>query len=172
MKLFNNDIKEIESAIFLGEYTDWNDKNIDLIVDKKVNYLKNKYNTNIKWLDKWRKKWIKYLNKLDENDIIELFEFTNNKYIEYFWKEYWNKAFSKFTGNLLEDWENYSKIINSSEIINKFLLEKYNEIIKSYKKNHKYEIWRYISIVYKNLDIKLANSESSDIYEFWEKYKS
>lgn len=170
MKTFNNDMIEFEAAIFRGQYTDWNNKNIDLIVEEKINYVRKKYNTDILWLDKWREKWIEYLNSLLEDDIFNILILTKDKYIINFWEKYWYIAFSGFSWWLMEDWEKYSKIINKSIKINKFLLNEFNKSYIFYKKNHKYLIWKYILLAYKNLNIKINKVKDIDIYEYWENY--
>lgn len=171
MKIFNNDINDINAWLLRWCHTWWNNLKIDNIVDKSISYLKNKYNKDIYGLSDWENDWVNYLNKLNEQDYIELFKYAKELFIKNFWEEKWLIYYIKFTFGLLEDWENYSDIINSSKNINDILLKDYNSWFKYYAKNHKYEIWKPIAWVSKNLGKQINYLNHTDLYDFWENYK-
>ena len=173
-KILNNDINELEAGIILWCSTKWLYQDEEKQNKIAINYLRWKYNLDDinfdEIINNWNREWIKYLNSLDENDILELLLFSKDLFINKFWIKHWSIAFSLFFGGLMEDNEHYTKIINTSIKINKVLLKEYNYIIKYFAKNHKYEIWKYISYIINNLWIKISNRSNMDIYNFWENY--
>lgn len=170
MKIMNNDIKELESHIIMSSQTKWI---YDIQKEKEEQaavYLKKKYNFDNYWLDKCTIEFVEYLNSLSNIDLFELLNFAKKIYIQEFWKKHWNIAFSFFAWRLMEDWEDYSNILNKSKKINKYLFWEFNKIYKFFEKNHKYEIWKYIYMIMKNLWLKIPVYDKYDIYDYWENY--
>lgn len=169
MKIINNDIWELESHILTCSDTRWIYDLRDKIENESWDYLNNKYDTKDDTV--YINIYVKYLNNLNEEGLLELLYFAKKLYIENFWEKHWNIAFSCFSWSLMEDWENYSNIMNNSKIINEYLFNEFNNIYKYYAKNHKYEIWTYILLASRNLGIDLWYKEGLDIYDFWEDYE-
>lgn len=168
MKIINNDLVELESHILLESNTRWVYEEKLLIEGKARVYLNRKYKSedDMIYIDLF----VTYLNNLDEDEIMELLEFSQSVYIKAFWEKYWSIAFWWFSSWLMEDWENYSDIINDSDKLNEYLLNKFNDIHKYYAKNHKYEIWKHIFGCMKNLWREIPNLWDEEYYEYWEKY--
>jgi hypothetical protein len=168
MKIINDDIQELESHVLMWSNTKWIYDLRDKIENESREYLSNKY--SIKDDTLYIDLYVKYLNNISEKDLLELLYFAKELYIQKFWKKHWGIAFSNFSGWLLEDGEKYSNLMNSSNSINEYLFHEFNSIYKYYAKNHKYEIWKYISICAKNIGVDLQYKEDDDIYGFWETY--
>lgn len=168
MKIINNDIKELESHILIPSNTRWVYDLRDKIENESRKYLNNKYETKDDMV--YISLYVSYLNSLWREELLDLLHFAKKLYVEKYWEKYWSIAFSNFSGWLLEDGEKYSNLMNSSNSINEYLFHELNDIYKYYEKNHKYEIWKYISICAKNIKINLQYKEGDDIYDFWETY--
>lgn len=165
MKILNNDLKELESAIIWWCSTRWDYQNEDKQKELAINYLQSKY-PNDNFLTKWLINWIEYLKNLNEDDMIFLIDFAKKIFIEKFGLKNWSIAFVNFIWSLMQDWEKYSDTINMSIKINNILLKEFNETFKYFSKRHKYEIWKYINIIKNNLNIPIWWSD----YEYWENY--
>ena len=166
----NDDINEQEAWLLSSCDTLWIYGIQEREEENSLKYLRNKFNTNNLWLDKYCDIWVWYLNNLNEEKILKLFHFSKKLYNKNFWEKYWCIAFSNFAWGLVQDKELYSKIINNSKKINNFLFSEFNNSFKHYPKNHKYRIWIYISLVMKNLGISIKKPENLNMYDFWEKY--